>query len=87
MRLGVFARTFSRSSLEGVFDALVGYGLGETQFNMSVAGMSPLPEEIAPALADRVRAAAAGRQIILVAPNNAHRSRDTIEILDKIKHL
>ena len=67
MRIGIFARTFARSSPEGVFDALVGYGLGETQFNMSVAGLSSLPDEIAPALADRVRAAAAGRQISLVA--------------------
>ena len=67
MRIGIFARTFARSSPEGVFDALVGYGLGETQFNMSVAGLSPLPDEIAPALADRVRVAAAERQIALVA--------------------
>jgi sugar phosphate isomerase/epimerase len=67
VRLGVFARTFARSSPEGVFDALVGYGLGETQFNMSVAGLSPLPDEIAPALADRVKVAAAERQIALVA--------------------
>jgi sugar phosphate isomerase/epimerase len=67
VRLGVFAKTFARSSPEGVFDALAGYGLGETQFNMSVAGLSPLPEEIAPALAERVRVAAAERQIALVA--------------------
>ena len=67
MRLGIFARTFARSSPEGVFDALVGYGLGETQFNMSVAGLSPLPDEIAPALADRVRMAAAGHRVALVA--------------------
>ena len=67
MRLGIFARTFARSSPEGVFDALVGYGLGEAQFNMSVAGLSSLPKEIAPALADRVRVAAAGRRIALVA--------------------
>jgi sugar phosphate isomerase/epimerase len=67
VRLGIFARTFARASPEGVFDALVGYGLGETQFNMSVAGLSPLPDEIAPTLADRVRVAAAGRQVALVA--------------------
>jgi sugar phosphate isomerase/epimerase len=67
VRLGVFARTFARSSPEGVFDALVGYGLGETQFNMSVAGLSTLPDEIAPALADRIRVAAAERRIALVA--------------------
>jgi sugar phosphate isomerase/epimerase len=67
VRLGILARTFARSSPEEVFDALVGYGLGETQFNMSVAGLSPLPEEIAPDLADRVRVAAAERRISLVA--------------------
>ena len=67
MRLGVFAKTFARSSLEGVFDTLAGYGLGETQFNMSVAGLSSLPEEIAWALVDRVRVAAAERQVALVA--------------------
>jgi sugar phosphate isomerase/epimerase len=67
VRPGIFARTFARSSPEDVFDVLVNYGLGETQFNMSVAGLSPLPEEIDPALADRVRVAAAERRIALVA--------------------
>ena len=67
MRIGIFARTFARTSPEDVFDAMVGYGLGQTQFNMSVAGLSSLPGEIAPALADRIRTAAAGRQVALVA--------------------
>ena len=67
MRPGLFAKTFARPSPEGVFDALAGYGLRETQFNMSVAGLSPLPEEIAPDLADRVRVAAAERRISLAA--------------------
>jgi sugar phosphate isomerase/epimerase len=67
VRIGIFAKTFSRPSLKGVFEALAGHGLRETQFNMSVAGLSPMPDEIAPALADRVREAAAERQIDLVA--------------------
>lgn len=67
VRLGVFAKTFARPSPEGVFDALASHGLRETQFNTSVAGLSPLPDEIAPALADRVRVAAAEREIALVA--------------------
>jgi sugar phosphate isomerase/epimerase len=67
VRLGIFARTFARSSPEEVFDALIGYGLGETQFNMSVTGLSSLPDEIAPDLADRVRVAAAERRISLAA--------------------
>ena len=67
MRPGVFARTFARPSPEGVFDALASHGLRETQFNMSVVRLSPLPEEIDSALTDRVRVAAAERRIALVA--------------------
>ena len=67
MRLGIFAKTFARSSPEGAFDALASYGLHGTQFNMSVAGLPSMPDEIDPALADRVRKAAADRNIALVA--------------------
>ena len=65
MRLGIFAKTFARTSPEGVFDALAGHDLSETQFNMSVAGLPPMPDEVDPALADRVREAAAERNIAL----------------------
>ena len=67
MRLGIFARTFSRPSLEGVLDAVVGHGLHETQFNMSVAGLPSMPEKIDPALAERVREAAAERNVTVAA--------------------
>ena len=67
MRLGIFAKTFSRQVPEGVFDAVVAHGLHETQFNMSVAGLPPMPDEIDPALADRIRESAAGRNIALAA--------------------
>ena len=67
MRLGIFAKTFARPSPEGVFDAVAGHGLHATQFNMSVAGLPPMPDEIDPALADRVREATAGRNIAVVA--------------------
>src|SRR5918995_2762901 len=67
VRLGIFAKTFARSSPEGVFDALASHDLRETQFNMSVAGLPSMPDEIDPALADRVREAAAERNIALVA--------------------
>ena len=67
MRLGIFARTFARSSPESAFVALASYGLPETQFNMSVAGLPSMADEIDPALADRVRKAAAERRIALVA--------------------
>jgi sugar phosphate isomerase/epimerase len=67
VRLGIFAKTFARPSPEGVFDALAGHDLHETQFNMSVAGLPPMPDEIDPALADLVREAAAERDIGLIA--------------------
>ncbi len=67
MRLGIFAKTFARSSPEGVFDALARHGVRETQFNMSVAGLPAMPDEIAPSLADRIREAAAERNIAVVA--------------------
>jgi sugar phosphate isomerase/epimerase len=67
VRVGIFAKTFARSSPEGVFDALASLKLRETQFNMSVAGLPPMPDDVAPVLADRVREAAAERNIALVA--------------------
>jgi sugar phosphate isomerase/epimerase len=67
VRLGILAKTFSRPSLEEVLDAVAGHGLHETQLNMSAAGLSSMPGEIDPALADRVREAAAGRNVALSA--------------------
>ena len=67
MRIGIFARTFSRPSLESVLDAVVGHDLYETQFNMSVAGLPSMPDEIDEALADRVREAAAERNVTVSA--------------------
>jgi sugar phosphate isomerase/epimerase len=67
VRIGIFARTFSRPSLEGVLDAVVGHDLYETQFNMSVAGLPSMPDEIDEALADRVREATARRNVTVAA--------------------
>ena len=67
MRSGIFAKTFSRPSVEEVLEAVVGYDLYETQFNLSVVGLPSMPAEIDPLLADRVRQAAVERNIALVA--------------------
>jgi sugar phosphate isomerase/epimerase len=67
VRIGIFARTFSRSSLEEVLDAVVDHDLHETQFNMSVAGLPSMPEEIGEALAERVREATAERNVTVAA--------------------
>jgi sugar phosphate isomerase/epimerase len=67
VRIGIFAKTFSRPSLEGVLDAVVGHGIRETQFNMSVAGLPSMPDGIDPALADRLREACAKRDVTVAA--------------------
>jgi sugar phosphate isomerase/epimerase len=67
VRIGIFAKTFSRPSLEGVLDAVVGHGIRETQFNMSVAGLPSMPDGIDPALADRLREACARRDVTVAA--------------------
>lgn len=67
MRLGIFAKTFARPSPEGVFDAVAGHGLRETQLNMSVAGLPSMPDGIDPALADRIGRAAAERGVAISA--------------------
>jgi sugar phosphate isomerase/epimerase len=67
VRIGIFAKTFSSTSLEGVLDAVIAHGIRETQFNMSVAGLPSMPDEIDPALAVRVREACARRDVTVAA--------------------
>ena len=52
MRLGIFAKTFARPSLEETLDAVRAHGLDATQFNMSVAGLPTMPDSIPAELAD-----------------------------------
>ena len=58
MRLGSFAKTFARPSEEEVFEAVRAHGLDATQFNLSVAGLASMPDEIPGGLVERVRNAA-----------------------------
>jgi sugar phosphate isomerase/epimerase len=67
MRLGIFAKTFARPTVEAVLDAVRGHGLDRVQFNMACAGLPSMPERIDGALCDRIRAAAADRGIALAA--------------------
>ena len=67
MQPGIFARTFPRTSVEEVFDAVRAHGLEYTQFNMSCAGLPSMPDEIGPEVAARVREAAEERGITIAA--------------------
>ena len=72
MRLGIFARTFSRPTLEEVFNAVREHQLDCVQFNLACAGLPPLPEAIAPSLAIRIREASMSRGIEIVAVSGTY---------------
>ena len=55
MRIGIFAKTFPRSSLEETLDAVIAHRMGCVQFNMSCAGLPTLPEKIPPQVIDRIQ--------------------------------
>jgi sugar phosphate isomerase/epimerase len=46
MKLGIFAKTFPRATLEETLDAVVSHGLTQVQFNMSCMGLATLPDRI-----------------------------------------
>jgi sugar phosphate isomerase/epimerase len=82
MQLGIMAKTFVRPTLEGVLDAVSHHGFGCAQFNLTCAGLEPMPLRLPPELADTVRRACQARNICLSAvsgtfnmihPDPAHR--------------
>ena len=72
MRLGIFSRTFARPTVEDVFDAVRACGLSCVQFNMSSAGLPPLPDEIAPSLITRIHEASLSRDIEIIAVSGTY---------------
>jgi len=67
MQLGIFAKTFTRPTLEAVLDAVASHGLHCAQFNFASAGLPSLPERIDPALADKVRHEMEARKLTMAA--------------------
>lgn len=57
MKLGIFARTFVRPTLDGVLAAVRQHGLTAVQFNLSCAGLETLPDALDPATCRRILAA------------------------------
>jgi sugar phosphate isomerase/epimerase len=66
-RLGIFAKTFERPSVDDVFAAVAAHGLATVQFNMASAGLEPVPEAVPKAVARAIAAAAAQRGIAIAA--------------------
>jgi sugar phosphate isomerase/epimerase len=67
MQLGIFARTFTRRTVEETFDAVVAHGLHCVQFNMLCVGLPTLPEYIENDVTARVQMDAASRDIAIAA--------------------
>lgn len=67
MRLGIFAKTFARGTMEEVLDAVVVHGLSEVQFNLACAGLPTLPDHLDESACRRVRAAFESRGLRMAA--------------------
>jgi sugar phosphate isomerase/epimerase len=67
MELGIFAKTFSRPTLEETLDDVLRHGLRTVQFNLACAGLPSLPAAIEPQLAERIRVAHDTRRIRMCA--------------------
>jgi len=63
VRLGIFAKTFVRPSLEETFDAIVAHRFKCIHFNFACAGLPSLPERIDAGLAERVGKAARAHRV------------------------
>lgn len=72
MQPGIFARTFSRPTVEKAFDAVIEHGLSCVQFNMACAGLPSLPDQIETDLATRISEAAKSRGISLAAVSGTY---------------
>lgn len=83
MRIGIFAKTFVRSTVEETLDAVVAHGLDCFHFNFACVGLPTLPEKIEPKLAQRIGAAVRERKLEMVAVsgtfNMIHPNRPTRE--------
>jgi sugar phosphate isomerase/epimerase len=72
MRLGIFARTFPRPTLEATRDAVIAQGLRTVQFNPGLLGGPSLPERLDPADIARVSRAHAERGIEMAAVSGTY---------------
>jgi sugar phosphate isomerase/epimerase len=67
MRLGIFAKTFSRPTLAETLDAVVSHGFNCIQFNFACAGLPSMPEEISQEAARRMGSEIERRKLAVVA--------------------
>jgi sugar phosphate isomerase/epimerase len=76
--IGIFAKTFSRPTLEENLDAVRSHRLGVVQYNLACAGLPTLPDRIEPALAQQIATAAASRRITIAAVSGTFNMIDPV---------
>jgi sugar phosphate isomerase/epimerase len=67
MQIGIMDGTIVRPTLEGMLDAVAGYGIHHMQFNLGRAGLPPLLEQTDTRLWDRIRTAFDARNMKIAA--------------------
>jgi len=67
MNIGIFAKTFERSTLEDNLRAVKEHGIRAVQYNMSCAGLPPMSERIDHETVKRIRTAADSEGITIAA--------------------
>lgn len=72
MQLGIFARTFTRPTLEAIFDAVVAHDMHCVQFNMACVGLPSLPDHIENNVIARIHTEATSRGIAIAAVSGTY---------------
>jgi sugar phosphate isomerase/epimerase len=67
MQIGIFTRTFPRSTLAQVLDAVVAHGLRHVQFGLTCAGLPAMPDELDAATCGAIHQALTSRGITMAA--------------------
>jgi sugar phosphate isomerase/epimerase len=67
MKIGIFAKTFSRPTIEELFQAIAGFGISSVQFNLSCVGLETLPEYVSSELVQKIAHAAEQAAVELAA--------------------
>jgi sugar phosphate isomerase/epimerase len=67
MKIGIFAKTFNRPTIEELFQAIAGFGINSVQFNLSCLGLETLPGNVSFQLVQRIADAAEQATIELAA--------------------
>ncbi len=67
MKIGIFAKTFSRPTIEELFQSIANYGINAVQFNLSCAGLDPLPQNVPSELCQRIADSAEQAKVELSA--------------------